>query len=325
MHLAYITEIGNLNEDLTKSLEFIKWRRFVKSDSTVFIKPNFTFHCHERGVTTTPALLRSLLGIVRNRAGRVILGESDGGYHSFKAEEAFEGHGVYEMCKENGVEVVSLSKLPSRFVEGNVQSKKVRVQLPRMLLEEVDCFISVPVLKVHAMTKVTLSIKNLWGCWPDSMRLLHHQNLDHKLALMTKVLGPRIAVIDGTYGLDRHGPMFGEPVRMNLLMVADNPVVADALGASIMGFSPKKIKHIRLAEKEGLGTTDLKEVKLNRDWKLHRRRFHIERTLLDMISVFPFRSAFLAKTIFDSPLTRHIYRVADVVRVPGDKQNWDKL
>ena len=50
------------------------------------------------------------------------------------------------------------------------ERKKVKVQLPNLLLEEIDCFISVPVLKVHVMTGVTLSIKNLWECHPDTMR-----------------------------------------------------------------------------------------------------------------------------------------------------------
>lgn len=44
------------------------------------------------------------------------------------------------------------------------ERKRVKVQLPKLLLEEIDCLISVPVLKVHVMTTVTLSTKNLWGC-----------------------------------------------------------------------------------------------------------------------------------------------------------------
>ena len=64
------------------------------------------------------------------------------------------------------------------------EMKRVKVQLPKFLLEEIDCFISVPVLKVHVMTEVTLSIKNLWGCYPDTMRCLHHQNFNYKLHLL---------------------------------------------------------------------------------------------------------------------------------------------
>ena len=185
MYSAYITEIDkDLKGKLLKSLEFINWRKHVKSDSKVFLKLNFTFPRYKEGITTTPEVLKNLLEIVKDRANDVILGKSDGGNHSFTADVAFKGHGMHEICKEAGVEIVNLSKLPSKFVEDKIQGKRVKVQLPKLLLDEIDCFISVPVLKVHVMTGVTLSIKNLWGCYPDTMRRMHHKHLRYKLALL---------------------------------------------------------------------------------------------------------------------------------------------
>lgn len=260
-YLAYVSKIVNLREDLLKALEFIDWRRQVKKDSTVFIKPNFTFPYYKEGVTTSPELLKNLLEIIKHRTDNVILGESNGGNHSFTADDAFKGHNMHKICKELGVDLVNLSELPSVFIHDRIQGKNVKVQLPKLLLEGVDCFISVPVLKVHVMTGVTLSIKNLWGCYPDTMRCLHHKHLSYKLALITKLLKPKIAVIDGTYSLDNHGPMYGKAKKTNLLISSNNPVVADSLGAEIMGIELKRIHHILIAEKEGLGTTNLQQVK----------------------------------------------------------------
>ncbi len=324
MYSAYITKVDNLKDNISKSLEFIGWKECIKKDSTVFIKPNFTAPRYEEGVTTTPRLLRDLLEMLKDRANNVILGESDGGYHSFSAEEAFNGHNIDNICRETGVELVNLSKLPSTFIEDNIQGKRVKVQLPKLLLEGIDCFISVPVLKVHAMTTVTLGIKNLWGCFPDTMRLLYHQNLDYKLALITKNVNPKIVVIDGVYGLDGHGPMSGDPVKMNLIITSDNPVVADALGASIMGFSPKKIKHIRIAEKEGLGTTNLGEVRINQSWRKYKRQFHVKKTLLEKIVILPFKSTLIAKIVYDSPLTPSIYKVVNMLKLLEEMTEWDK-
>ena len=315
MYSACITEINrDLKESLIKSLEFIDWRKQVKKDSKVFIKPNFTYPLYKEGITTTPKLLRDLLETIKDRADNVILGESDGGNHSFTADEAFKGHGMYEICRDTGVELVNLSKLPSTFIEDKIQGKRVKVQLPELILEEIDCFISVPVLKVHTIMTVTLSIKNLWGCVPNTMRYLHHQNLDYKLALIMKSVNPKMVVMDGIYGLNGHGPMFGDPIRMNLLITSDNPVVADTLGASIMEFLPGKIRHIRIAEKEGLGTTNLEEVRINKDWRHYKRQFHIKKTFLDRISALPFRSDFIAKMVFDSSLTPWIYKMATVLK-----------
>lgn len=325
MYSAYISKVDtDLKDKLSEGLEFIDWKRQVKSDSIVFIKPNFTFPRYMEGITTTPELLKNLLEILKDRAGNVIVGESNGGDHSFTADEAFEGHGMHEICRDTGAELVNLSKLPSTFVEDRIQGKKVKVELPKLLLEDIDCFISVPVLKVHVMTTVTLSMKNMWGCVPDTMRCLHHQNLNHKLVLMAKVFNPKIVVIDGIFGLDGHGPMTGNPVKMDLIMASDNPVVADTLGSSIMGFSPNKIESIRIAEREGLGTTSLEEVRINKDWRPYERQFHVKKTFMDKVSVLPFKSDFIARAVFDSSLTPLIHKVVDMLKSSEEKVEWDQ-
>lgn len=310
-HRGYVGKTsGDLAKDVRAAMEAVRWTERVEAGSTVFVKPNLTFYEHRPGVTTTPEVLRELLIILKGRAGRVIVGESDGGNHSFTADQAFMGHGMPQMCSELGVELVNLSRLPSQDVEENIQGIKVKVQLPRLLLEEVDCFVSLPVLKVHAMTHVTLSMKNLWGCHPDTMRGLHHSNLSHKLTLITKKLKPKLVLIDGIYALDNHGPMYGTPVRADLLLAANNPVVADALGTAIMGMDLQKAKHILVAEREGLGTTDLNRVELNPDWENYRIQCHVRRTLVDNLSTLLFKSDLMAKLVMDSPLKPMIYGIA---------------
>lgn len=317
---AFIAKVyGELKRSLLKGLEFINWKEHVKNDSVVFVKPNFTFPRYKEGITTTPEFLKCLFEIIKNRSSNVIVGESDGGNHSFKAEEAFRGHGMQEICKEVGVELVNLSNLPSKFVESEIQSKKVKVQLPKMLLEDVDCFISVPVLKVHVITGVSLGLKNLWGCYPDTMRCLHHQNLNRKLALMAKLLNPKITVIDGFYALDGHGPMFGDPLKMDLILASNNVVAADALGAAVMGVSLKRAKHIIIAEKEGIGTTNLEKVRVNTDWKQYGRQFQIRKTLLDRASGLLFHSDIIAKLVIASPFTPLVYKVAGTLRSSEEK------
>ena len=318
---AYIADTGDdLKATLQRGLQFIEWDQYVDKNSTVFIKPNFTFPRHIEGVTTSPELLRSLLQLLKGKAGRVILGESDGANHAFTADEAFAGHHMYDICKETGAELVSLSRMPFTTVESNVAGKRVKVQLPDLLLQDTDCFISVPVFKVHAMTTVTLSLKNSWGCVPDTMRCLLHQYLAHKLALIAGLLKPRIVILDGLYSLDKHGPMYGEPVKTDLILVSDNTVAADALGAMIMGFSPHKVKHIAVAAKAGLGSLALEDIGVNADWKRYRRQFHIHRTLIDRASGLLFHSDSLARLVMGSRLTPLIYKIAGLFRSSDEKQ-----
>lgn len=101
MYTACITDVDeNLKKNLIKSIGSIECKKQVKSDSTVFIKPNFTFPHYKRGITTSPELLKILLEIIKDRADKVIVGESDGGNRSFTADVAFKGHGMYKICRD---------------------------------------------------------------------------------------------------------------------------------------------------------------------------------------------------------------------------------
>jgi len=320
-YCAYVDKLSDdLKTTLREALAFINWEKYIHKNSTVFVKPNFTFPYYKKGITTSPQLIKSLLEIIKERTNDVILGESNGGNHSFTAEEAFEGHRMYKICKEVGVKLVNLSNLPWKYVESKIQSKTVKVQLPRLLLGKIDCFISVPVLKVHVVTGVSLSMKNSWGCYPDTMRCLHHQNLSHKLTLIARLLKPKIVLVDGTYALDKHGPMYGEAVKTSLILTANNPVVADALGAMILGIPLEKAKHILMAEKEGVGTTDLQQVRINTNWERFARQFQIKKTLIDRLSTLLFNSDKLARFVMDSPATPLIYKVASILRSPEEKE-----
>lgn len=323
---AYVDEIdNNLKATLERGLRFIDWDKHVDKSSTVFVKPNFTFPYYREGVTTSPEILRWLLKIIKGKAGAVILGESDGGNHSFKAEEAFKGHDMYQICKETGVQLVNLSNLPSETVKSKILGKTVEVQLPKLLLEEIDCFISVPVLKVHVMTTVTLSLKNSWGCLPDTMRCLQHQNIDYKLALIARHLKPKIVVVDGAYALDQHGPMYGNAIKTDLLLIADNTVAADALGARLMGFDPHRIKHVSIAARAGLGSMDLKDTEINADWQKHVTNFTVRKTLVDMVSRLFFCSDALARLVMQSPFTPLIYKMARLLRSKAEQEIADQL
>jgi uncharacterized protein (DUF362 family) len=325
----YSIYLNNIDEDIKPTLqngfEYIRWDRYIKKGTRIFVKPNFTFPCYVEGVTTNPQFLKSLLQILRSMADTVIVGESDGGNHSFTADEAFKGHGMHDICKNAGVQLVNLSTIPSRFVNSEILGKRVKIQLPNLLLDDIDCFISVPVFKIHVMTTVTLSLKNSWGCVPDTMRALYHQNLSYKLALIAKSLKPKIVVVDGTFSLNKHGPMYGEAVKTNMVLVSDNTVAADAMGTRLMGFEPRKIQHIAIAEKAGLGSTKLEDVVINQDWQKYRRQFQIRRTLIERASILPFNSSLVAKLIFQSPCRPFIYTVATKFRTSKEKEVADQI
>ena len=322
---VYLTKIDKLKENLLSSLDFIGWKDAIKTDSTVFLKPNFTYPYHKKGITTTPELLEELLYLLKGRGKRVIIGESDGGNHSFSADDSFLGHNVPEICKRTGAEFVNLSKIPSVTVTEKIQGREVTVKLPELLLSEIDCMVSVPVLKVHVMTGISLSMKNLWGCYPDTMRCLHHKDLDQKLTLITKLTKPRLIVVDGSYALDNHGPMYGTARKMDLLLSSNNPVAVDMIGALIMGIPLIRAKHIITAQNENLGPKHINEITMNADPKEFTNQFRIEKTMIDKMSYLLFNSEMLAKLVMDSRATPIIYKVAKHLRTKDESGVVDDL
>jgi len=308
MSQAYIAKIDeNLSEQICAALEFIGWRDIVQPDSTVFIKPNLTWPELRPGVTTSPAFVEALLGILTERAGRVILGESDGG--TFSAEEAFANHGLPELCSKYGAELVNLSRRGAIKIEDTIAGRHIQIEASRLLLEEVDVFITLPVLKTHVVTKVTLGLKNQWGCIPNQKRLLYHHILDWGIVALNRAYAPKICILDGTYAMDRRGPLEGDPIPAGWLAVADNVVTLDALGCHLMGLSAQEVRHIRFAEDEGLGSSDLEQVNLNQPLPPALIQATIQPDLMDRIAIFLYRSYSLSKLTFDSPLTPILYKI----------------
>jgi uncharacterized protein (DUF362 family) len=78
---------------------------------------------------------------------------------------------------------------------------------------------------------------------------------------LASILRPSISVVDGIIAGEGHETS-GNPVKMNLVIAGTDPVATDAVGAAVMGISPTDVRHLVLAEKQGLGTCDLEEITL---------------------------------------------------------------
>lgn len=289
----------------------------VGTGARIFLKPNLTWPEPTVAVTTSPAHIEALVAAFRACAPQatIYVGESDGGYHSFDAEEAFRGHGLYEIAERYNIRVVNLSDLPSQRVTTSVRGREVTVELPSLLLHEIDLFVTLPVPKVHAMTGVSLAFKNQWGCIPKTMRLRNHPQFAEKVVAINKLLKPRIAIFDGTYFLDRTGPMIGDPVCMDLLIAANDIGAGSLACCRIMNIDPWKVKHFILARQEGLFPSSLDEVVLNQPIEpFCHRQFRLERTLINWIALAAFNSDLLTRLLYDSAFADPIHRVLYTVR-----------
>ena len=192
-----------LEKQFSRSFELLILPDDFNRAKAIFIKPNLTYPIYKKGVTTQKSFVASLVAALRqiNSTTKIYIGEGEGGYNSFSMTEAMRVMGFYDIVeKYPNVEIVNISKLPSRTVELKAKGKPYFIELPVLLLDEVDFCITCPLPKVHCMTKITLSFKNQWGCLPDIMRLKNHFVFDEIIGQVCDKLKFRYAFLDGKYG-----------------------------------------------------------------------------------------------------------------------------
>lgn len=299
--ISHFKSTDQLPEHMWQAMDWIGIHALCPVGARVFVKPNLTWIEPTPGVTTTPHMLEILIAFLRERTQNIIIGESDGGQNCFAAEESFKKHGIYEIAAKYGVQVVNLSRLLSEVAEAEVAGKKVSVRLPSILLHDVDVFVTMPVPKVHAMTGVSMAFKNQWGCQPDTMRGRCHPQFAEQIVAINKLLNPRVVVFDGTYFLDKTGPMIGEAVPMDLLVVSDDIGAGSMACCQIMGLDYRKIRHFRVAQKEGMFPSSQDEVQYNvRPEHFLRRKFHLKRATINYAHLAAFNNQFLNRMFYDS-------------------------
>lgn len=315
MNKAFITKVENdLSDRILSAFEWIGWEEIIRPDSNVFVKVNLTWPIYKQGVTTSPVLVDALLSVLKTRTKNISICESDGGNHSYKAEETFKGHNLYNICNKHDVNLVNLSKLPSRIVNERINNKQVSIPLPAPFLEKDVVFITVPVLKTHCMTGISVGMKNQWGCIPDTMRLLHHHVINEALVLINRLLDPKIVLIDALYAQDGNGPLLGEAIKMDTIIATNGIAASEPFACKLMGVDLQNIDHLALAKKEGM-LADFDKIDTNSDLSSFRERdFRATRIWLDYISYALFKRHWASKLVYDSLLTKAVYFGLNLVR-----------
>lgn len=306
MHKVWISRIGShLDREIEAALEWLDWRAIVDRGARVAIKPNFTWPVYRQGVTTSPAVIEALVRALTSRTHNINIVEADGGSSAWSADEAFAGHGIPEICRRYGVGQVNLTRYPRDVVETRIAERPVAVELSRLLTRETDIFISLPVPKLHAMTGVSLGFKNQWGCLPDVKRLRHHSDFACKILAINKILQPKLAIFDGTWFLDRGGPLEGDPVHKDLLVAATDVGASSLVCCELMGVNPKSVSHLRLAMDEAMMPSTLDEVTTNAALdSFTETAFRLQRTWRQWLSLAAFHSYYATIVLYDSPLAR---------------------
>lgn len=300
------------------ALEGVGFFDDVKPGGVVFLKPNLTFPEFRPGVMTSLECVEAVTECLIGRGYVVVIGEADsGGYNRFAMEFVFDRIGLRALADRLGARLVNLSFTEPEMMPVSARGRRLSVPVPRLLLREIDAFITLPVPKIHMNTLVSMSIKNQWGCIQEpSERLKFHPYLAEVMYELNRQLPHAYSLIDGRYGLNRSGPMKGDVVELGWLLASNDLVAADRVCCRLMQVDERQVGYLRYFEKKGWWTP-YDAIRVNRDLApFLREKFYLERAWTDYPGLACFKSASLAWLGYRSPLAGLLHRGLYLFREP---------
>jgi len=237
----------NLEESYLKALELLEMDEKIQDyNNDVLIKVGI--YDHKTSVHTTVDLTNSLIKQFK-KARNVYLIESD----NYKGG-ALERLQIWKQLFNDKVQPYDLSDITQSKI---VSIARQEMRLPDILFKK-SFFVSTHVLRHFQTASV---IKNLFGLIPTRKKVQYHKALKYVLVDLYKAIGGvDLAVIDGTYLFNFDKNIMKKKIRTNIIIVSNDIVAADSVGAYIADLTFENVPIIQEAIKSGIGQGDLNKI-----------------------------------------------------------------
>lgn len=243
---------GAVADVLRRGLAELGWGPAQLRGKRVLLKPNLVEPDRSRGhVNTHPLLVRAAAEtFLALGAARVTVAEGAGHVHDslFVLEES----GLSEVLLEDRIPFVDLNTDALFTVPNRGRLTRLKSLALPAALREADLIVSMPKLKTHHWTGVTLSMKNLFGLMPGNVygwpkNVFHQEGIHESIVDICATVAPGLAIVDGIVGMEGDGPIMGTARRAGVIVLGTNLPAVDATCARLMGVDPQKIPYLRVA------------------------------------------------------------------------------
>ncbi len=239
----------------------------------------------DSGAVTDPAILESLIQNLELRCPKaeIFITESDAS--GTKVETLFDLLDLYRFEDAYNCRLVNLTH--SEWVKKKINGKYFKeIHVPK-LYEESDLIVNHPKLKTHSITKITCSLKNLYGCLYNKYKLKYHNHVDDVIVDLNSAIKTDISIVDANICHEGfQGPAYGTPKRCGLLIGGRNPVSVDSFCSKLMGFNPGFIAHIRKSHNAKIGAMNYKLIHDIADFNLRNYRFEFNTFKYNLMNLF---------------------------------------
>lgn len=238
----------------------------VKAHSRVLIKPNIASADRSgTGRITDARVTEAVAKIVLERNPRsVIIAEGSAVGYDFPdlqdTMNALEESGTKEVAERLRVPLIDLNRDAHREIPIPDPLVMKSVRIAATVLQS-DVLISVPVLKTHIRSAVTLSLKNMKGVMPGAeKKKTHRVGLELAIADLNSVVKPHFAVVDGLVGMEGLWEIPDDSVPVGIVGAGRDPVAVDSVFARVMGVRLEEVMHLQYCARKGLGVCQAGEI-----------------------------------------------------------------
>ena len=251
-----------LDETIETLLEAAGLYEILKDHRQVVLKPNLV-EALQPPITTPVSFVKAIVTQLTARCPhlKIIIAEGTGSL-SYDTSHCFDVLGYLPFAGHDNVRLVDLNKEPSRRLQKRQCSRWPEMYLPELVLD--NFLISLPVLKAHSLSRVTLTMKNMMGCAPPAhfqgnggwRKSAFHRQIHAAVFDLNRYRTPDFTILDASVGMAQAhlwGPTCEPPVGK--IAAAYDPVAIDAYGAALLGRSWRDIEYIRMAH-QVLGIAD---------------------------------------------------------------------
>jgi len=225
-------------------LDSLDFSKKIEKENKIILKPNLTC-CKEFPTTTHPKFVEEIIKYIRkyNKEAELIIAEGSGGDPT---EKCFKALGYKELSEKYNIPLINLNAVETLRIENPEFKKFSFIDYPKILLD--GFLISLPVLKEHIEATVTISLKNMLGCYPSAQdgknwkTEMHQWHIDYSIHDIVVCRYPDFAICDASVGQLKN-EIYGPQKEFNLLL-AGEPLELDKRGAFILGHDWEKIRHL---------------------------------------------------------------------------------
>lgn len=225
----------------------------VRPGMNVLVKPNLLMA--HAPACTNPGVVACACEWLLAKGAKVTIADSPAFGTAVSVSNAI---GLADALRPLGLEVSNFKK-----------RRRLKLQLPggseinigvAILALESDLILSVPRIKAHSQMRITLAVKNCYGCIPGVAKALNHcrwgQSVDYFadcVSALWRALPPVAALCDGIIAMSGTGPRNGKQFKLGLLAASSSAPAADAAIITILGISPESVPLCRALKHQGAG------------------------------------------------------------------------